>query len=75
MRIAVTGAKGQVAMSLMERTNRDIEIVPLSRPTFALEDRQAVLAGIKAAGLTSSSTPPPIRRWIRPRQKKNWRSG
>ncbi|HME86349.1 MAG TPA: dTDP-4-dehydrorhamnose reductase [Roseiarcus sp.] len=49
MRIAVTGAKGQVAMSLMERTNRDIEIVPLSRPTFALEDRQAVLAGIKAA--------------------------
>jgi len=49
MRIAVTGAKGQVAMSLMERTNGDIEIVPLSRPTFALEDRQAVLAGIKAA--------------------------
>jgi len=36
-------------MSLMERTNGDIEIVPLSRPTFALEDRQAVLAGIKAA--------------------------
>jgi dTDP-4-dehydrorhamnose reductase len=49
MRIAVTGAKGQVAMSLIERTNRDIEIVPLSRPAFALEDRQAVLAGIKAA--------------------------
>jgi dTDP-4-dehydrorhamnose reductase len=49
MRIAVTGSKGQIAMSLIERTNRDIEIVPLSRPAFALEDRQAVLAGIKAA--------------------------
>ncbi|MGA7198253.1 dTDP-4-dehydrorhamnose reductase [Roseiarcus sp.] len=48
MRIAVTGSKGQVAMSLIERSDRDTEIVPLSRPAFALEDRQTVLAGIEA---------------------------
>ncbi len=48
MRIAVTGSKGQVAMSIIERSDRDIEIIPLSRPAFALEDRQAVLAGIEA---------------------------
>ncbi len=49
MRIAVTGPRGQVAMSLIERVKPDIEIVPLSRPTFALEVRQAVLAAIEAA--------------------------
>ncbi len=48
MRIAVTGSKGQVAMSIIERSDRDIEVIPLSRPAFALEDRQAVLAGIEA---------------------------
>ena len=36
-------------MSLIERANRDIEIVPLSRPAFALEVRQAVLAAIETA--------------------------
>ena len=30
MRIAITGSRGQVAMSLVERANPDIEIVPLS---------------------------------------------
>jgi dTDP-4-dehydrorhamnose reductase len=49
MRIAVTGSRGQVAMSLIERANPDIEIVPLSRPAFALEERQAVLAAIETA--------------------------
>jgi dTDP-4-dehydrorhamnose reductase len=48
MRIAVTGSKGQVASSLLEKAGRDVEIVPLSRPKFALEDRRAVLAGIEA---------------------------
>ena len=41
MRIAVTGSRGQVAMSLIERANPDVEIVPLSRPAFALEERPA----------------------------------
>jgi dTDP-4-dehydrorhamnose reductase len=49
MRIAVTGAKGQVAMSLVERAAREFEIVTLSRPAFSLEDRDSVLAGIAAA--------------------------
>ena len=47
MRIAVTGSRGQVASSLIERARCDVEIVPLSRPAFALEDRRAVLAGIE----------------------------
>jgi dTDP-4-dehydrorhamnose reductase len=29
MRIGITGSRGQVAMSLVERANPDIEIVPL----------------------------------------------
>lgn len=49
MRIALTGSKGQVASSLIERASRDVELLPLSRPQFALEDRRAVLAGIEAA--------------------------
>ena len=48
MRIAVTGAKGQVATSLVERAGPEFEIVTLSRPAFSLEDRDAVLAGIEA---------------------------
>jgi len=48
MRIAITGSKGQVAASLIERAGRDVELLPLSRPEFALEDRRAVLAGIEA---------------------------
>src|SRR5271166_4987358 len=47
-RIAVTGSKGQVATALAERDG-DVEIVTLSRPAFALEDRVSVLAGIEAA--------------------------
>jgi dTDP-4-dehydrorhamnose reductase len=49
MRIAVTGSRGQVAMSLIERAKPDIEIAPLSRPAFALEVRRAVLAAIETA--------------------------
>src|SRR5271157_3185424 len=49
MRIAVTGSKGQIAMSLLERAGPETEIVALSRPAFALEDRVSVLAGIAAA--------------------------
>ena len=49
MRIAVTGAKGQVATSVLERAGPEFEIVTLSRPNFSLEDRNAVLAGIEAA--------------------------
>ncbi len=47
MRIAVTGSRGQLASSLIERAHGDVEIVPLRRPAFALEDRRAVLDGIE----------------------------
>ena len=47
MRIAVTGSRGQLASSLIERAHGDVEIVPLCRPAFALEDRRAVLDGIE----------------------------
>jgi dTDP-4-dehydrorhamnose reductase len=49
MRVAVTGAKGQVATALSERAGREFEILTLSRPAFSLEDRDSVLAGIRAA--------------------------
>ncbi len=49
MRVAVTGCKGQVATSLIERAGLKFEIVALGRPGFTLEDRDAVLAGLKAA--------------------------
>jgi dTDP-4-dehydrorhamnose reductase len=49
MRIAVTGATGQVATSLVERAGPGVEIVALGRPAFDLTDRAAVLAGLKAA--------------------------
>jgi dTDP-4-dehydrorhamnose reductase len=49
MRIAVTGSKGQVATSLLQRAGPEIEIVALSRPAFALEDRESVLAGVASA--------------------------
>jgi len=49
MRIAVTGSKGQVAMSLLERAGAKAEIVALGRPAFDLADRAAVLAGLEAA--------------------------
>jgi len=47
MRIAVTGSRGQLASSLIERAHGDVEIVALRRPAFALEDRRAVLDGIE----------------------------
>ena len=49
MRIAVTGSKGQVAASLIERAGDKAEIVALGRPAFDLADRAAVLAGLEAA--------------------------
>jgi dTDP-4-dehydrorhamnose reductase len=49
MRIAVTGSKGQVATSLIERAGRQVEVVALGRPAFDLTDRAAVLAGLEAA--------------------------
>ena len=49
MRIAVTGSMGQVATSLIEQAGRAFEIVLLGRRVFLLEDRGAVLSGLKAA--------------------------
>src|SRR6202046_459850 len=49
MRIAVTGSKGQVATSLLERGRAKAEVVALGRPAFDLTDRGAVLAGLDAA--------------------------
>lgn len=49
MKIAVTGAKGQVATALAERAGPCVEIVTLARPAFNLEDRASVLAGLEAA--------------------------
>ena len=49
MRIAVTGSKGQVATSLLERAGGNVEVVALGRPAFDLTDRAAVLAGLEAA--------------------------
>jgi dTDP-4-dehydrorhamnose reductase len=49
MRIAVTGSKGQVATSLIERAEGKVEIVALGRPAFDLTDRAAVIASLDAA--------------------------
>ena len=49
MRIAVTGSKGQVATSLIERAGANAEVVPLGRPAFDLTDRAVVVAGLEAA--------------------------
>jgi dTDP-4-dehydrorhamnose reductase len=49
MRIAVTGSKGQVATSLLERAGLKAQVVALGRPAFDLTDRAAVLAGLEAA--------------------------
>jgi dTDP-4-dehydrorhamnose reductase len=49
MRVAVTGSKGQVATSLLERAGPHLEVVALGRPAFDLTDRAAVLAGLEAA--------------------------
>ena len=49
MRIAVTGSRGQVATSLIERAGPETEVVALGRPAFDLTDRAAVLTGLEAA--------------------------
>ena len=49
MRIAVTGSKGQVATSLLERAGPKAEVVALGRPAFDLTDRAGVIAGLEAA--------------------------
>jgi dTDP-4-dehydrorhamnose reductase len=49
LRIAVTGSMGQVASSLAEVAGPAFEIVLLGRRVFLLEDRAAVLAGLRAA--------------------------
>jgi dTDP-4-dehydrorhamnose reductase len=49
MRIAVTGSRGQVATSLIERAGKVAEVVALGRPAFDLEDRGAVIAGLERA--------------------------
>src|SRR5258708_37522341 len=49
MRIAVTGSKGQVATSLIERAEGKVDVIALGRPAFDLTDRAAVVAGLEAA--------------------------
>lgn len=49
MRLAVTGAKGQVSTALLEKAGPQFEILALGRPAFSLEDRDSVLGGIEAA--------------------------
>jgi len=49
IRIAVTGFKGQIATSLLERAGNGVAIVALARPEVTLEDRAAVLAGVARA--------------------------
>lgn len=48
IRIAVTGSKGQVATSLIERAGLNTEVIALGRPAFDLADRAAVIAGLAA---------------------------
>ncbi len=49
MRIAVTGVKGQVASSLLERAKNRCDIVALGRPDLDLADRDSVLRALEAA--------------------------
>jgi dTDP-4-dehydrorhamnose reductase len=49
MRIAVTGSKGQVATSLIERAGSGVEVVALGRPVLDLEDRGAVISALQGA--------------------------
>ena len=49
IRIAVTGSKGQVATSLIERADPDVEIIALARPAFELEGRRAAISAVAAA--------------------------
>lgn len=47
MRIAVTGLKGQVVSSLIERAPNDVEMVALGRPQLELSARDVVLATLR----------------------------
>ncbi|MFY9655110.1 MAG: dTDP-4-dehydrorhamnose reductase [Methylocystis sp.] len=49
MRIVVTGVKGQVASSLLERAKARCDIVALGRPDLDLADRDSVLRALEAA--------------------------
>jgi dTDP-4-dehydrorhamnose reductase len=48
MRIVVTGVKGQVASSLLERAKDRCDIVALGRPDLDLADRDSVLRALEA---------------------------
>ena len=50
VRIAVTGLRGQVVSSLIERAQRDVEIIALGRPQLDLSIRGAVLGSLRHAG-------------------------
>ncbi|ATQ67528.1 dTDP-4-dehydrorhamnose reductase [Methylosinus trichosporium] len=47
IRIAVTGAQGQVVTSLLERASSTAEIVALGRPKLDLMDRDSVLSALR----------------------------
>jgi dTDP-4-dehydrorhamnose reductase len=49
MRIVVTGCKGQVVSSLIERAAGRVEIVGLGRPDLDLKDRASVSRGLESA--------------------------
>ncbi len=49
MRIAVTGSRGQIVSSLIERGEGRAEIVALGRPALDLCDRDSVLGALSAA--------------------------
>lgn len=49
MRVAVTGTKGQVAASLIERGQERAEIVALGRPSLDLTERDSIIRALEAA--------------------------
>ena len=49
LRIAVTGLKGQIVSSIIERAPRNAEIIALGRPQLELCHRDAVLASLRHA--------------------------
>lgn len=70
MGVAVTGAKGQASTALVEKSGPKVEILALNRPAFSLEDRDSVLAAIKAARPDVVSTPPPTPPWTGPSPRR-----
>ena len=71
MRIAVTGSKGQVATSLIERAGPEVEIVALGRPGVRpRRPRRRPRRDSKPRARTSWSTPPPIPPWTRRRRRR-----